>query len=108
MILLPEWDCGACALAQQRVRGCTSPATGRLTFRGEPIVRCPRRPLLDQSAWFGEFFWLYQNYKDGMLPEGSSMKANPHLLMQAIRVFDGALVQAKAERDAKENAKRAR
>lgn len=108
LILLPEWDCGACTSMQQAMRGCEKPATSRLDFLGERLTRCPRRPVLDDGEFYSELFYLYGTYKSGMLPEGNSLGSNPNKLVEAIRLVGDAIASAERERDEGERRKRAR
>ena len=77
----------------------------KVEFNGERLTRCPRRPLLDDPTLWGEVFWLYQNYSNGILPEGSALNSNPHKLVQALRVITDAKNAAQSEREDRERRK---
>ena len=102
LVLLPDWDCRACTVAQKLARGCEAPARQRLELDGVVVERCPRRPLLDNPRWLNEVFWLYSNWSKGILPDGSTLHTNPALLTEAIRAIDDAMHEAKIERDQRE------
>lgn len=95
--LLPEWDCVTCTPGQKVYRGCTTDSTGKTEFNKERLVRCPRRPWFVNPTYFNDIFWLYQNYKRGILPEGPILLSNPHYLVQCFRVIDNAISAAESD-----------
>ena len=105
LVLLPEWECSACTPEKKVYRGCDAPSRAKVEFNGEAIDRCPRRPLLDDPTLYDELFWLFHNYKLGMLPEGGGLNSNPNKLVQMLRILHNAEAQATSERDAKERKK---
>jgi hypothetical protein len=107
LILLPERDCRTCTAVQQKAWGCTAKATMTLEIDGEVVERCPRRPLLDTPDFFSAAFWLYGNYDRGILPEGGTLKSNPHKLVQVFRVIQTAKDDALEERERRERRKAA-
>ena len=99
LVLLEDWDCSTCTSFQKKNRGCTEDALKPIVMDDEELMRCPRRPLLDDPIWYDELFWLYGNYKSGILPEPGGLQAQPHKLMEAIRTLDRAQKAANGEKE---------
>jgi hypothetical protein len=108
----PEYDCRACTAVQKLSRGCETDRAVPLEVGGMTLLRCPRRPLLDDPNFYSEVFWLYRSWKDGHLPEGSAtgVHGQPNKMLMAYRVMDNAkhdAFSAKATRQAAKHAAQA-
>lgn len=101
--LLPERDCETCTTAKQNRWGCAGADAGQppdypVLFEREPIMRCPRRPILDDPDGIGEVLWSWQDRGKGYLPNPGGMGDQPAKLVQAWRVVDNVTSKT---RDAK-------
>lgn len=103
--LLPEFQCNTCTTLQRKERGCASDRVIPIELDGEELVRCPSRPLLDDPMLYSELFWLYRSYKEGHMPEASTLGlyGQPHRLLRMFRVIDGAFSDLQAEKDNRRN-----
>lgn len=97
--LLPERRCSTCQPAQKAQWGCTEDAQLPVEMDGETLARCPRRPLLDDSGFYSEVFWLYQAYQKGFLPEEGGLQDQATVLIECFQVIDAAISAAERERD---------
>jgi hypothetical protein len=103
--LLPERICSTCTSLKKRTYGCETDATQILELDGVRLLRCPRRPLLDDPQLYGEVFWLYRSYKKGYLPNSGGLDDQPAKYMAYVKVIDRALDFCQQEADAREKAK---
>lgn len=99
LILKPDWQCSTCTAALKIQRGCDTDATKPLELDGEKQMRCPRRMLLDYTAYMNEVWWLYGNYKEGILPEHGGLYDQPAKLLAVIRVLDSTKSAANSEKE---------
>ena len=110
--LLPEYDCVTCTAQQKIFRGCDGDVQGpyALVINGEIHQRCPRRPILEDPAWYAEVFWLYRQKEKGYLVDEGGLDSQPNKLIQAFRVIDQTInicVQAKDEQEKSKKRRRA-
>lgn len=54
----------------------------------EPLLRCPRRPFLEEPAFFNELLWSFGRYKEGHLPEDGGLRSQPYRLIELFRVIE--------------------
>lgn len=106
--LLPDWSCLKCTAAQKSQRGCTAKPTQSMVLDGEELERCPRRPILDDPQFYGEFFRLYRAYQKGLLPEEGALNSQPYKLMEFFTITDLTLELCAAHRRETEAKKAAR
>lgn len=52
------------------------------------LSRCPRRPLLDNPAFFDTVFEVYSWYKKGHLPESGGWEEQSAAFVQLMRAMD--------------------
>jgi hypothetical protein len=97
--LLPQRECSKCTANQKVQWGCDRDAKVVLKIDDEEMRRCPRRPILDDPDFYVEFFWLYQNYKRGVLPEDGGINSQPVKLVELFKVTDQALALCERERE---------
>jgi hypothetical protein len=93
LVLLSERNCTTCTDKQKELWGCTSPPQSPLLLDNEPVDRCPRRPLLDETVKWNRVFWLYRQFDRGILPEEGALLSQPHKLLTYFSIIE----QAKAE-----------
>jgi len=72
---------------------------------GEESDTCPRRPVLDNPAYFSEVIRLYRLYQKGILPEEGGYFNQSYKLMRLFDIIDVTLDQCDQDRKAKEHAK---
>jgi len=96
-MLLPERDCGKCTVGNKKAWGCTEDAVKMKYFRGEPLKRCPRRPILEEPKLYQEVYWLYNQYKQGNWPEEGGVLSQPSKLMVMFRVMDSVVAECQEE-----------
>lgn len=107
MRLLPERDCSDCP-ANQRVRwGCEADAPFPLPFDGERVLRCPRKPWLDNTEWYNQLFEAYSWREKGFLPGPGTWRDQDHRFVTACNVIDKAHNDASDEERSVQEAKRA-
>lgn len=119
--LLPERDCDKCTTAKQARWGCEGEEKGQppehpVIFDGEPIMRCPRRPVLDDPEGIATALWSWQDRERGFLPNPGGIGDQPAKLVQAWRVIDNAtsktretkLEQSRARAESKSHGRQAR
>lgn len=105
LILLPGWDCATCKAHHKVERGCFSEPLIPQEIDGEALKRCPRRPLLDQTALFNELFGVYSWYKRGYMPDAGSYLDQAAAFVQMIDIFEHSIAEAKALKEQSEKAK---
>lgn len=59
-------------------------------FGGGPIERCPVA-ILHECEWWAEFRDAYMFWKEGLFPVNGGWMDQSHILVEAIRYFDGEL-----------------
>lgn len=69
---------------------------------GEELLRCPRRPLLEDPEFFSELFWNYKAFQRGFLPNAGGLEDQPVMLMDSFRVLEQALDLCEAQKREKE------
>lgn len=76
------------------------PAGTYLELDGEKLTRCPKRPLLDEPELYADTFWYYQLYKEGHLPESTSLGflGQSNVFVQSCRVIDAAMADLREEK----------
>lgn len=89
--LLPERNCGRCTAAQKVQWGCTADAKLPIELEGEKMLRCPRRPILDDPAFYGEVFGLYRNFQKGFLYDEGSLGSQPAVVVDCFQVLEQTL-----------------
>lgn len=94
---LLDFDCSTCTAAQKKARGCTADAPVPHEIGGMTLPRCPRRPLLDDPAYFSQLFWQHQQFKKGMLPDEGSLLSQPGKLMDLFFEIDRSNVMVEQE-----------
>jgi hypothetical protein len=94
---MPERNCQTCTALQMKVRGCTQDAQQPLTLEGEKLYRCPRRPLLDKTAYFEAVFAHWRTYMKGHLPDVGPLGNQGHRYVTLMRVVEEAVDHAQAE-----------
>ena len=108
MELMPERECTTCTQMKKVEWGCEAPPRQELSIGGIILDRCPRRPVLDDPAYFGYVFWLYRQMQNGVTQEQGGLQDQPGRLLQSFRVIDSALNECssiKDEQQAKKNAR---
>ena len=75
--------------------GCNTDAVLPLMLDGETILRCPRRPYLDNSAWYNHVLSSYKYAQKGMLTEPGTWLDQGAKLISAFAVLDAATEDAK-------------
>ncbi len=101
MRLLPERDCNDCP-DQDRVRwGCVADAMPPMpiNFDGERILRCPRKPYLDNPDWYNRILEFYGWREKGFLPNPGTWRDQDQRFVTICAVID----KAKSDADAEEN-----
>lgn len=88
---MPERNCGTCTDRRKIAWGCTTDAKEKAFLDGEPLLRCPRRPLLDDPESIGYIFWLYRQKEKGYLPEPGGLNDQPAIFVQYMTIIDRAL-----------------
>jgi hypothetical protein len=91
--------------------GCEEDARQPLELDGDVMLRCPRRPLLENPYHWKNMFWIYRNYDRGILPEEGALFSQPHKLLELLDVLETAKSSAQAEqqeRDMKRTQARSR
>jgi hypothetical protein len=90
----------ACTAQQKVIRGCVqdAPENYRLNIEGEVHLRCPRRPILDDPAFYRELFWLYRQKEKGYLVNHGGLDDLPTFLADAFRVIDATLSRIEAHK----------
>ncbi len=105
--LLPERDCSDCP-ASNRVRwGCESDASFPIPFDGERILRCPRKPYLDDPDWYNGIFEAYSWREKGFLPGPGTWRDQDHRFVSACNIIDKAHHDASEDERQVQEAKRA-
>ena len=72
------------------------------------LVRCIRRPILEDPHFYTEVFRMYRAYKNGNFPEDGGLLSQPARLMILFSVVDGAITYCEEERESREKLKRKR
>ena len=85
---MPELDCSNCSLHQKKERGCEEDTIVPVSIMGEDSYRCPRRPILEDSAAFSYYLRLYRQYRQGTMPEPGGMLEQCALTMDIFSVLD--------------------
>ncbi len=67
---------------------------------------CPRRPIYENPSFYSDLFWVYSNYKLGILPDAGSLLEQSYKLMFFIRHIDSIIDECNKERE--EKAKKSR
>jgi len=62
-----------------------------MIFDGETVVRCPKRPFLEDGPSLATIFWYYGRYKSGILPEAGGLEDQCGKMMMQFRVIDAAM-----------------
>jgi len=98
---MPERQCQGCQPAQKAQWGCEKEAPFASTyFDGEPMLRCPLRPKLENPVWFAEVSRAYRWREHGFLPGPGTWQDQSVKFLQVCDTIDGALAEAdKEERD---------
>lgn len=89
--LYPERNCSTCTAEKKKEWGCTGNAVLPVSFKGENMFTCIRRPILDNPRWFNEILTMYKMYKNGFLPNDGPWLAQPLGVITAINVLDAAV-----------------
>lgn len=75
---------------------------------GEDLLRCPRRPILDNPEFYSRLFGRYRHYQKGHFFEEGAIGSQPALLMECFDVMDQTLDVVENYRREQEAKKRAR
>ncbi len=92
-----ERDCATCTASQKERWGCDKDLPVPLSFDGEDLFRCPRRPLLDETEDFSHIFNVYGWYKNGMLPDEGTWRDQPNKFVQVMTIMDRTLNEAERQ-----------
>ena len=103
---MPQLDCTTCTARQKVARGCETVAKDKVVLDGFPLVRCPRRPFLEEGDGISDVLWYYKAYKSGMLPVSGGLLDQPNQLMEWFRVIDGAISTVERAKEAEADQKR--
>ena len=88
--VLPERDCSDCPEADRKRWGCDSDTSFPLPFDGERVLRCPRRPFLDNPEWYNQLFEAYTWREKGFLPGPGTWRDQDHRFVIACGIIDKA------------------
>ncbi len=120
--LLPERNCATCT--RQEEWGCHAeetsedhpdggkvwlrPAWMPLTIDNELVWRCPRRPLLDDPAYWKRLLFHYSLYKDGHLPDEGAVSSQSFKALSLFGVIGDATSECEQDKADRAAEKRAR
>ena len=106
-----EWGCDAEETDQDDpmggkvwLRGTQLP----LTIDGEMVWRCPRRPILDDPAYWRKLLFHYGLFHDGHLPDQGAVSDQSFKAMSLFGIIDDVMAECERERADQTAAKRAR
>jgi hypothetical protein len=73
-----------------------------LELEGERVMRCLRRPLLDDPQFYGYVLNASGHYQRGLLPGPGGVLDQPALLMSYLAVVEAARLDFQSQKDAQE------
>lgn len=100
VLVLPDWDCNRCTAQQKAVRGCFTDAPfGGMKFDGEKVLRCPRRPILEDPEKYASIFEAYRSYMKGQFPDPGPLNAQSHRYVVYMRTMEDAVDEAQRDKE---------
>ncbi len=107
LCLLPERNCATCTARQQKEWGCdarqrpdgtwTDRALVPMEVDGREDWACPRRPVKDDPALFGELMSLYGLYAEGVLADEGGVMSQTVKYLAIMRLIRGTVNECRAE-----------
>lgn len=94
--MLPERNCQTCTSVKKELWGCAKDAVEHVEIDGEVFKRCPRLPLLRNPELYSELFWLYSNYKRGILPDSGALYDQSAKYIFLMRYIESVLSECEA------------
>lgn len=93
---MPQWDCATCSDFYKRERGCTDKPLVPVVLDGKELERCPRRPMLDDPAFYNAMLKAYSWYKRGHFPDTGTYLDQAAAYTEMLDIFELAISEAKA------------
>lgn len=105
--MLTDRVCSKCTVRQQKEFGCDAyqdesgswhkPAVTPIEIDGKETWACPRRPVKDDPAFFGELMSLYGLYKEGVLADEGSIMSQSQKYVTLMRLVHNTVAECHAE-----------
>lgn len=106
LCLLPERVCTTCTARQQKEWGCDAKqmpdgswidrALVPMQVDGKESWACPRRPVKDDPALFGELMSLYGLYTEGVLADDGAIMSQAVKYLATMRLVHGTVAECRA------------
>lgn len=99
LVLQPERSCATCTDKQQAQWGCERDAPIPIVLDGAPLLRCPRRPFLENPDAFNEILVTHRYLQQGLLREPGTWADQSHSMTEALLVVSKAIEDAREIED---------
>jgi hypothetical protein len=100
--------CSTCSPAKQKEYGCNAKQDENgvwidkslipITLDGVDTWQCPRRPVKDDPAYFGELMGLYNLYAEGVLADEGAIMSQATKYVTLMRLVHSTVNECEAQK----------